>query len=118
MGEIPQQAQLFELESLLDLIRLVVSNSGARSGYLYYGDRDGQPTFAVSHLVPSWYQLRGLPITLVATTDEPPTYNIIAYKFATETEIEKWEYVKHVTNDPNIIYIPLIKVKAFPSFFF
>ncbi|MCH8906221.1 MAG: hypothetical protein IH840_03945 [Candidatus Heimdallarchaeota archaeon] len=117
MTDQPRKAQPFELDTLMDLIRLVISNSGNRSGYLYYGQHNDQPLFAVSHLVPSWYEMRGLPVTLFARTDTPPDENIIAYKFATETEEENWSYVKHVTTDPNTIYIPLIKVKEFPTFF-
>lgn len=110
------KAQIFTLETITDLIRLVVSNSQNRGVYLYYGEKDGKHIYAISHLIPSWYGLRGLPVTLIAYAEEPPKHNFIAYKFSTESEEEQWEFVSFIKTSPKIAHIPIIKTKNFPDF--
>ena len=115
MSEI-RRAQIFRLESIIDLIRLVVSNSQNRGGYLYYGKKDNKYIFAISHLVPSWYDLRGLPVTLTAEVEETPETNLIQYRYPDEGEKETWDYVSHINNNPKNVYLPIIRVKEFPNF--
>lgn len=111
-----QKAQTLRLSTPLDLFRLVVSNAQNRGAFLYYGMKDGKHLFAISHLVPGWYNLRGLPITLVAEIDDAPKTNIIRYKFAGEDVGEEWEYVNQFTSNSKYVYLPIIMVAEFPEF--
>ncbi|NHJ31410.1 MAG: hypothetical protein FK732_00965 [Asgard group archaeon] len=110
------KAQKFTLASMSDLIRLVVSNAQNRGGYLYYGEMNGKHIYAISHLIPSWYNLRGLPVTLVAYGDEAPQHDFIAYKFSSEDQEESWEFVKNIKTSPKIAHIPIIRIESFPKF--
>ena len=102
---------------MTDLIRLIVSNIQNRGGgYLYYGEKDGKHVYCVSHLVPSWYNLRGLPVTLVAHHDGPPEHDFIAYNYSTEDTVESWEFVNELKNSPKVAHIPIIRVEDFPEF--
>ena len=111
-----QKAQILRLDTPLDLFRLVVSNAQNRGAFLYYGIKDGKHLLAISHLVPGWYNLRGLPITLVAEIDDTPKTNIIRYKFAGDDVGEDWEFVDQFTSDSKYVYLPIIKVAEFPEF--
>ena len=113
-----RKAQLFKVSSLMELVRLIVSNSQARGGYLYYSEKDGKTVFAVSHLVPGWYNLRGLPITMYAEHNTPVNGNFIQYNFATEDSTESFQFTNYNSNNSKIMFIPLIKVDEFPEFFF
>ncbi|MHA2169863.1 MAG: hypothetical protein ACXAB7_08225 [Candidatus Kariarchaeaceae archaeon] len=110
------KAQIFVLHSMSDLVRLVVSNAQNRGGYLYYGFKDGKHIYAISHLIPSWYNLRGLPVTLIAYADEGPKHDFIAYTFSSEASEEAWEFVNHIKTSPKIAHIPIIKTDQFPEF--
>ena len=111
-----QKAQILRLNAPLDLFRLVVSNAQNRGAFLYYGMKDGKHVLAISHLVPGWYNLRGLPITLVAEINEAPETNIIRYKFASEDSGEEWEFVNQFTSNTKYVYLPIITVAEFPEF--
>jgi hypothetical protein len=110
------KAQIFRLASMDDLIRLVVSNAQSRGAYLYYGEKDGKHIFAISHLIPSWYNLRGLPVTLIAYAERPPDHDFIAYQFSSEEEKEQWKFVDKIKTSTKIIHIPIIRTDEFPEF--
>jgi len=112
----PVKAKLFKISSMTDLIRLVVSNSPNRGGYVYYAEKDGKHLYVVSHLIPGWYDLRGLPVTLTAETENAPETNFIAYRFPSEDEEESWEFVTNIQNSPKFAFIPIIRVDEFPDF--
>lgn len=111
------KAKIIQLESLSELIRLVVSNSQQRSGYLYFGKKDGKNIFLVTHLVPSWYEMRGLPITMYATYDSEPLGAFIAYS-KNENDEEHYEFVNKISDNPKYMNIPIIKMKEIPDFIF
>ncbi|MFV2014584.1 MAG: hypothetical protein ACC656_04110 [Candidatus Heimdallarchaeota archaeon] len=113
-----RKAQILRLQSPLDLLRLVVSNMQNRGTFLYYGKKDNQHILAISHLIPGWYDLQGLPITLIAELKENPKSDIIQYKFAAEDSKEEWEYVDKFTANSKFVYLPIIKVAEFPEFLF
>lgn len=117
MSQEIQSAQLLELQSLSDLVRLVVSrfDPGNRATYLYYAEKDGKHVFFNTQVVFGWYDRRGLPITLVAYHDEAPT-NLIRYISPTDSEVEKWEFVTTIENQSNIAHIPIIRLASVPSF--
>ncbi len=114
-----QKSKTVEMESLFDLIRLIISNSAQRGGFLYLGKKDGKNIFYISHVVPSWYDLKGLPIVLYAYCDTYPEETFIAYSRPTSTDEESWKFVKFVKdNDTKTMYIPIVKVKNIPEFTF
>ncbi|MCY3411489.1 MAG: hypothetical protein INQ03_07660 [Candidatus Heimdallarchaeota archaeon] len=116
MSEI-QKSQTIELSSLNDLIRLIISNSAQRGGFLYLGVKDDRNVFYISHIVPSWYELKGLPIVLYAFSESYPPENFIAYTRPSSTDKEQWEFVDLVNeNDTKTMYIPIVKVKEIPDF--
>lgn len=113
------KSKTVELNSFPDLIRLIISNSAQRGGFLYLGKKDGKNVFYISHVVPSWYDLKGLPIVLYSYYDVYPEENFIEYTRPSSTEEEKWAFVKYVKeNNPKIMYIPIVKVKEIPDFTF
>lgn len=112
-----QKSQSIEMASLSDLIRLIVSNSAQRGGFLYLGQKDGKNVFYISHIVPSWYDLKGLPIVLYAYSDVNPEEHFIAYSRPSSTDKESWEYVSFIReNDTKTMYIPIVRVKEIPDF--
>lgn len=119
MADTPvQKAQILRLQTPLDLFRLVVSNAQNRGAFLYYGVKDNQHILAISHLIPGWYNLQGLPVTLLAELKEGPKTDIIRYKFAAEDGKEEWEYADQFTADSKYVYLPIVKVAEFPEFLF
>lgn len=111
-----QKAQIMRLQSPLDLFRLVVSNMQNRGTFLYYGKKENRHILAISHLIPGWYNLQGLPITLIAELNESPKSDIIRYKFAAEDGKEEWEFVDQFTANSKYVYLPIVKVAEFPEF--
>lgn len=116
--EIPKKAQIMELESLTDLLRLVVSIMGRSnvSGHLYYGKKDGKNLYFLTHSVQGWYDLNGLPVTLVAEDDRAPEQNFIEYTYATDGEKENIKFVSEIKQSTQSIFIPIIKLKEFPKY--
>jgi hypothetical protein len=118
MTDIPKAAR-FELNSLDELIRLVVASSQNRGGHIYYGEKNGEHILLVTHLVPSWFELKGLPITMFAKVSEAPTGKFIAYSYTNNDDnMESWEFVDYIRDNPKIAHIPIIKVKEFPDYVF
>ena len=115
-----EKSQKFELDSLTDLIRLMVSrfDPNNRTGYLYYGETDNKHLFFTTQIVPGWYDNRGLPVTMFATYDKAPDTTVIKYKSPTEFEDESWEFVSSTSPGANTAYLPIIKVKSIPSYLF
>ncbi|MHA2252413.1 MAG: hypothetical protein ACXAD7_18750 [Candidatus Kariarchaeaceae archaeon] len=113
-----QSSQVFKLSSLIDLVRLVVTqmNTHKRAGYLYYAEKDGKHIYAMSHLIHGWYNLRGLPVTLIAHAEEHPQTNFIAYNLGTDTTKESIDFVDYIKSSTQIVHIPIIKVDQFPDF--
>ena len=111
-----QKAQLLELESINELIRMIISMTQNRGGYIYLTKKHGKHYFLVTNLVPSWYDLKGLPITVYTEVKDVPVGNFVAYS-TTNVEKETWEYVNTVT-DTSRVHIPIIRVKELPEFIF
>ena len=111
-----EKAQTLELESVSDLIRMIISMTQNRGGYIYFTKKNGKYYFLVTNLVPSWYNLKGLPITVYAEVKDIPNGNFVAYS-TSNVESEKWEYVNCVT-DTSRVHIPIIRVKDLPDFVF
>ncbi|MHA2028744.1 MAG: hypothetical protein ACXAC2_09080 [Candidatus Kariarchaeaceae archaeon] len=117
MGDISiTKAQILRLQTPLDLLRLVVSNAQNRGAFVYYGLNNGKHILAISHLVPGWYNLRGLPITLIAEIPEAPKTDIIRYRFASDDGEEEWEFVDNFTSDSKYVFLPIVKIAEFPDF--
>lgn len=113
-----QKAEQFELESLSDLIRLIVSriDRGNRTGYLYYSNVNNKHLFLSSQVIPGWFDLRGLPMTLKVEADDPGDATFVQYKFATEFDEESWKFTTFMTTDTKVAHIPIIHVKEFPEY--
>lgn len=113
-----KKSQVFELDSMEDLIRLMVSrfDQGHRSSYLYYGEKAGKHVYFTTQIVPGWYENRGLPVSMLVYSDEPPKSTIIKYQSPTEFEGESWEYVENVQVGNKTAYLPIIKLKSIPDF--
>ncbi len=113
-----EKSQIIEFESMDDLIRLMVSrfDPGNRTGYLYFGEKDGKNVFFTTQIVPGWYENRGLPVTMLVYHAESPPTTIIKYKSPTEFEGESWEFVENVQAGANTAYIPIIKLKTIPDY--
>ena len=112
-----QKSQLIELNDLKDLIRLSVCRMDRGRGvYLYYTVSDGKHVYFTNQLIPGWYDLRGLPITMFATTENAPETNLIEYRSASDNEEEKWQFVEFIRTGPNQAYIPIIHLKSVPAF--
>ncbi|MHA2028667.1 MAG: hypothetical protein ACW99A_02070 [Candidatus Kariarchaeaceae archaeon] len=118
MSKSVEQSQVFELDSITDLIRLMVSrfDPGNRSGYLYYGEKDGKYVYFTTQIVPGWYENKGLPVTMLVYHDEAPPSTVIKYKSPTEFEVESWEFVENVQVAAHTAYLPIIKLKTIPEF--
>ena len=117
MSEI-QASQKIELESLTDLLRLVVSIMG-RSGitsYLYYVEQEGKHVYFLTHTVGGWYELRGLPVTLLAKTDIEPSTSFIEYTSPTTGNEESYKFVDQIKQSTSVAAIPIIKLKELPPF--
>ena len=119
MAEPPiRKSQQLHLDSLTDLIRLTVSSMdrAARGGYIYYCKHNGEDIYLLNQIIPGWYDLKGLPITLVAKTDKEPEGKFIAYRFGTDTVEESWKFVDQIQTSANIALIPIIRIKQLPEF--
>lgn len=114
------KAQYLELESLTDLLRLVVSIMGRTnvSGHLYYAEKNGRHLFFLTHSIGGWYELQGLPVTLLAEGDSAPEENFIEYTLARDGEKEKFEFVSEIKQSTQTIQIPIIKLKELPNFMY
>ena len=113
------KSKVVELASMNDLIRLIISNSAQRGGFLYCGKKDGKILFYISHVIPSWYEFKGLPVVIYSESDVYPEENFIAYYRPTTTDEEHWKFTAYVKdNDPKVMYIPIVKVKEIPDFTF
>ncbi|RMG36762.1 MAG: hypothetical protein D6732_07735 [Methanobacteriota archaeon] len=111
------KAEIFELESVEELIRLVVANSQHRGGHIYVGNRDGEWYYFVNHLVPNWFELRGLPVTIFARSKKEPSGPFIAYEYVNlGGSGETWKFVSSVGENPQIAYVPIVRVKEIPEF--
>ena len=88
-------SQKMELGSLKDLLRLVVSIMGRsnQSGYLYYGEKDGKHVYFLTHTVGGWYELRGLPVTLIAFTEIKPETNFLEYSPPSNENEESYKFI-------------------------
>ena len=115
-----QKPQQMQLSSLMDLLRLVVSiiSRGAGGAYLYYAEHNGKHIYFLTHTVGGWYDLKGLPITLVAEHDTAPLKPFISYTYADEGQVEDYQFVDHVRQSTNSVHIPIIKIKDIPDFIF
>lgn len=113
-----KKAQIMELDSLTDLLRLVVSIMGRSnvSGHLYYVEKDGLHVYFLTHSINGWYNQKGLPVTLMATEEEGPEENFIEYKYATEGSEEGFSFTDQIKKSTQSIFIPIIKVKTLPEF--
>jgi hypothetical protein len=114
------KAQVMELESLTDLLRLVVSIMGRSnmSGHLYYAEKEGKHLYFLTHSVGGWYDLKGLPVTLVADGGKAPEHNFIEYKMAREGEEEGYSFVSEIKQSTQAIQIPIIKLKELPAYMY
>ncbi len=112
-----QPAAGMELEGLGELVRLVVANAQHRGGHIYAGlQEDGNWIYFINHLVPNWFDMKGLPITLFVRTKESPSGSFIAYEYMNGFGKESWNFVNAVGENPKIAYIPIIKLKSIPKF--
>lgn len=110
------KSQIMVLESLDDLLRLIVSKvNQINSGHIYYFKKDGKHIYFVNQTIPAWYDLRGLPITLYAEGIEPKS-NIIQFNLATDTTNEYWQFTENILTSARVVYIPIIRLKSVPSF--
>lgn len=111
------KAEAFELESVDELIRLVVANSQHRGGHIYVGKHGDGWVYFVSHLVPNWFDLRGLPVTIFAKSEKEPTGSFVAYEYVNLGGVgESWKFVNSVGENPQIAYVPIVRVKQIPDF--
>lgn len=115
-----EKSQKLELESLTELVRLMVSrfDPSNRTGYLYYGETEDKHVYFTTQIVPGWYDNRGLPVTMFAYFDTAPPTTVIKYKSPSEFEEESWEFVNNTQPAANTAYLPIIKVKSIPSYLF
>ena len=111
-------SQKMELGSLKDLLRLVVSIMGRsnQSGYLYYGEKDGKHVYFLTHTVGGWYELRGLPVTLIAFTEIQPETNFLEYSPPSNENEESYKFINEIKQTTNSIPIPIIRLKELPNF--
>ena len=113
MDEIPI-AQKMQLDGIGELVRLVISSTQNRGGHVYVAEKDGKHFAFVTHLIPSWYSLKGLPVTVFVELEEEPKGKFISYT-AQGTKEEQLEFTD-AFKDSMSIHIPLIKVKEVPGF--
>ncbi|MDH5404302.1 MAG: hypothetical protein OEZ01_13910 [Candidatus Heimdallarchaeota archaeon] len=109
------KAQNIQLDGLIDLIRLVVTNVQSRGGHINYAERDGKGYYFISQVVPSWYEFYGLPVTMFAI-HEPPKSNFISYQFVNDDGMDSWKFADFIEDKPKIVYLPIIKMKQIPEF--
>lgn len=114
-----QPSQTMRMESLKDLLRLVVSIMSRSNGsrYLYYGQKDGKHVYFMTHSVGGWYELRGLPVTIAAFTDIEPETDFLEYTSPTGGEKEHYKFVEEIkTSSTNSVPIPIIRLEELPPF--
>ena len=70
----------------------------------------------LTHSVNGWYNLKGLPITLLVKTDSAPESSFIEYTYATEGEEESYSFVTQIKQSTKSIFIPIIKLDQLPDF--
>ena len=118
MSDDIRPSQKMELDSLKDLLRLVVSIMGRsnQSRYLYYGKKGDKHVYFLTHSVGGWYNLRGLPVTLLTYTDIEPKTSFIEYISPTTGEEEAFKFIEEIKQSTNSVPIPIIKLKELPSF--
>jgi len=115
MENIPQ-AKKMQLESIGELVRLVISSTQNRGGHIYLAEKDSKHYAFVTHLIPSWYSLKGLPVTVYVELDEKPKGKFIAYT-AQGTKEEQLSFTD-AFKDSMSIHLPLIRVQEVPDFIF
>ncbi len=111
------QSQRMELADLTELVRLVTANSQNRGGHIYTTKlENGKWMYFLTHIVPSWYDLEGLPITVYVETEIEPTGSFINYLYSGDNSKESWEFVTIVGQNSQSAYIPVVKLKSLPNF--
>ncbi len=111
------KAEMFELEDVGELIRLVVANSQHRGGHIYVGKHEDKWVYFLTHLIPNWKELRGLPVTIFARSDKEPTGPFVAYEYVNVSGSgESWKFVHSVGENPQVAYVPIVRVKQIPNF--
>ncbi|MHA2504235.1 MAG: hypothetical protein ACXAE3_15360 [Candidatus Kariarchaeaceae archaeon] len=114
-----EPSKTMKMESLTDLLRLVVSimSRGNAARYLYYGQKDGHHIYFMTHSVGGWYKLRGLPVTIAAFTDIEPETNFIEYTSPVSGETEGYKFVDELkTASTSSVPIPIIRLAELPDF--
>ena len=112
----------FEVDSLDDLLRWIVSSSQGQHGTIFYFKKADKVIYSTLNIVSGYYNLRGLPILLYTKQEEEPKANFIRYDIRKEADAKSKILFTSGFDDRDsnlgfIQYIPIIKLKKIPKIF-
>jgi hypothetical protein len=110
-GQEIKNAEKIELESLNDLVTMVTDWNGQNVTSLYYKEKDGVHYYFTWIIIHDYYNYRGIPLLLFATSTETPKNYIIH-----DTKTASYKFDDIPQYDPRCFVIKIIRIKSVPSF--
>ena len=103
-----------ELQTLKDLIKLVISSVGPdrTAGYIGYYKENSRFIYFIFNTSIGYYELNALPIVVWVEENEQPKGSFVRYRTSPSEEIEFTEDA----SDPKWLNIPLVSFKKMPDF--
>ena len=115
MTDIQRPVQ-FQLESLEDLVRWMISSSENQHGTIFYSKQNNEHIYSAYINFPNYYELHGLPVHCFAISDKEPTNAFLRYDISDSVDRNKRLVFVDGFDESHsslgyIQYFPIIKFK-------
>lgn len=110
----------FELSSLEDLVRWVVSSSQGQQGTIFYFQKEGKHVFSTFIVLPGYYNFQGLPVLLMTEHSNAPEGAFLRFDIRHDADKTISYTAGFDDRDSNlgyIQYLPVIKLDKIPPIF-
>lgn len=107
-----RKAEQIEVETLNDLVSMVIDWNEQKVGSLYYMMLNGYDYYFTWIIIHDYYTLRGIPLIIYVRTKNAPPSKYILYNI----KKEEITFSDRIQIDPGVLGLKIIKLKTIPSF--